>query len=290
MCDVVTAAALTLTRDDLQQVGEEDLPSSTGLVLLPHPLLVRPVTGNLGDDRAYTWRTPAQIWPMSPGLLHRRPAVPAVRMSLYHDAHGPVQPDSFADYAARARAAGTPLPPLILDSKRCLPFHPVLTEEQAANYDEFSRRTRRLGQANREQSEARGENENRVTGEYEPGSEIDDADDLFMPRFLFAFWRLCEQRIALPEHAPVNHSAQVLADRAGVSPQVRIVRLRRPEQPADPGTGGREWKHRWTVRMHKVNQWYPSEGKHKVLYRGPYIKGPDGKPMLEGETVRGLVR
>jgi hypothetical protein len=50
-----------------------------------------------------------------------------------------------------------------------------------------------------------------------------------MPRFLFAFWRLCEQRIAVPEQAPVNHSAQVIADRAGIPPQVRIVRLRRAE-------------------------------------------------------------
>lgn len=145
--------ALTLTREDLQQFGEEDLPSPTGLLILPHPLLVRS-----------------------------------------------------------------------------------------------------------------------VTGEYAPGSEIDDPDDLFMPRFLFAFWRLCEQRIVVPEHAPVNHSAQVLADRAGVSPQVRIVRLRRAEQPADPETGGREWKHRWTVRMHKVNQWYPSEGRHRVIHRGPTSK------------------
>jgi hypothetical protein len=43
MCDVATAAALTLNREDLQQLGEEDLPSPTGLVILPHPLLVRAV-------------------------------------------------------------------------------------------------------------------------------------------------------------------------------------------------------------------------------------------------------
>ena len=112
-----------------------------------------------------------------------------------------------------------------------------------------------------------------------------------MARFLFAFWRLCEQRIAVTEHASINHSAQLLADRAGVPADVRIVRLRRAGQQQDePASGSREWKHRWTVRMHKVNQWYPSEGRHKVLYRGPYIKGPEGKPMLDGETVIGLVR
>jgi hypothetical protein len=224
-----------------------------GLVILPHPLLIRSVTGNLGDDRAYTWRTPARIWPMSAGL-HARRAAPAVRISLFHDAYGPVQPDSFIEYSTRARAAGTPLAPFILDAKRCQPFHAVLTDEEAANHDTFSR----LGEAHLELEQVQGAHENRVDGEYAPGSEIDDADDLFMPKFLFAFWRLCEQRIAVPEHAPVNHSAHVLADRAGIPPQVRIVRLRlrRAEQhPGDPASGGREWKHRWTVRMHKVNQW-----------------------------------
>ena len=212
-------------------------------------------------------------------------------MSDYQDAHGPVQPDSFIEFAARARAAGSPLPPLILNAKRCLPFHFDLTDEQAADHDQFSRRIRHLGETSRDMGEDQGADENRVVGEYTPGSEIDDADDLFMARFLFAFWRLCEQRIAVTEHASINHSAQLLADRAGVPADVRIVRLRRAGQQQDePASGSREWKHRWTVRMHKVNQWYPSEGRHKVLYRGPYIKGPEGKPMLDGATVRGLVR
>ena len=42
--------------------------------------------------------------------------------------------------------------------------------------------------------------------------------------------------------------------------------------------------------MHKVNQWYPSLGQHRVLFRGPYVKGPADKPLLGGDVVRGLVR
>jgi hypothetical protein len=38
-----------------------------------------------------------------------------------------------------------------------------------------------------------------VVGEYAPGAQIEDHDDTFMPRFLFAFWRLCQQRIATAE-------------------------------------------------------------------------------------------
>jgi hypothetical protein len=42
--------------------------------------------------------------------------------------------------------------------------------------------------------------------------------------------------------------------------------------------------------MHRVRQYYPSLGQHKIIYRGPYVKGPEDKPMLSGEIVRSLVR
>ena len=108
---------------------------------------------------------------------------------------------------------------------------------------------------------------------------------------MYAFWRLCEQRIADTDQAEVNHSARVLAKR-----QPRVIRrANRPAAPvrsgrAGPGQPGREWHHRWVVRMHKVRQWYPSEGQHKIIYRGPYVKGPEDKPFLEGEIVQGLIR
>ncbi|OLF13458.1 hypothetical protein [Actinophytocola xanthii] len=56
-----------------------------------------------------------------------------------------------------------------------------------------------------------------MIGEYTPGTEITDVDDSFSSRFLYAFWRLCDQRIA------EVGQAQVAADRAGVSPEVRVI-------------------------------------------------------------------
>jgi len=82
-----------------------------------------------------------------------------------------------------------------------------------------------------------------------------------------------------------------VADRAGVSADVRVVRLRRTEQTGGAsGHTARDWQHRWVVRMHKVRQWYPSLQQHKVIYRGPYIKGPGDKLLLGGEVVRALIR
>lgn len=289
MCDVVTAAALTLTLDDLQLITAGDLPSKSGMVILPHPLIVRTVGGDLGDDRAFTWQAPVEMLPRSAGMPSRRPKT-GFRLSVYDDANGPVQPDSFRDFAASARAAGTPLPPLILDSIRTYPFSQVITDEIREDLERFTGSTRSIGLAGKAFEEAHGIDENRVIGEYVPGTEIDDVDDLFTVRFLYAFWRLCDQRIALCEQAAVNHSARVTAERAGTPADVRIVQLRRTERKTGNADGSREWHHRWPVRMHKVRQWYPSEGVHRVIYRGPYIKGPEDKPLIGGDTVRGLIR
>ena len=111
-------------------------------------------------------------------------------------------------------------------------------------------------------------------------------------RFLYAFWRLCEQKIAAVQAARTGHSAQVTAARAAVPPDVRIVTLRRAGSP-NPGAsppGAHQWHHHWVVRMHKVRQRYPSLQQHKVIYRGPFIKGDTGKPLLAGDVVRGLIR
>ncbi len=47
-----------------------------------------------------------------------------------------------------------------------------------------------------------------------------------------------------------------------------------------PGSGGREFSHRWLVRGHVREQWYPSEKKHHAIFIPPYVKGPDGKPLI----------
>jgi hypothetical protein len=107
---------------------------------------------------------------------------------------------------------------------------------------------------------------------------------------LYAFWRLCAQSIAVVNDAEINHSARLQAERSGMPADVRIVQLRRTTRTNSQEPGAKNWEHRWIVRMHKVRQWYPSLQEHKVIYRGPYVKGPEDKPLLRGEKVRGLVR
>lgn len=313
MCDVVVAAAQTLTVDDLGLLDPDDLPSPTGLVLLPHPLIVRTTSGSLGDDRAYVWHTPAQLHRPEPavatglGQVVRRALgatvpgdrvpvmkmVDSVRITSYMDTSGPVRPDSFRDMAAKAAAARTPLPPLLADSTRTFPFHPPVTDATRDAMTSLSAAARLQGdrwrELNAELGFDEGDNIRDSSGfTYHPGDEINDADDLFSFRFLYAFWRLCGQQIAQISQDAPTPSAQQRADRAGVSSDVRVVTTRPSRRSESSEPASTDWQHRWVVRMHKVRQWYPSEQRHKIIYRGPYVKGPADKPLLGGEVVRSM--
>lgn len=287
MCDVVVAAAQTLTFEDLELVDLDDLPTPTGVLVLPQTVMIRTIGGSLSDERAYTWSAPSRVVrPARQGLPVVSQDLPAVRLSSYNDTAGPVQPDSFRDLAARAAAEGTPLPPLLLDAVRCHPFRFAATAEQREAFRDYIARAAQMGAESAAQAERIGWDEGRVVGEYSPGQVVDDHDNRFTERLLYAFWRLCEQRIAEVVDVETNHSARVLSDRAGVTPQVRVVAVRAAARPDGDGGTGRDWRHRWVVRMHKVRQWYPSEQRHRVLYRGPYVKRPADKPLLGGDVVR----
>lgn len=291
MCDVVIAAALSLSVKDLELLDPEDLPGPVGLIVLPYPLMVRTVGGDLADDRAYAWSVPATFTiPAHPEPERRA----AVHLAVFHDAYGPVRPETYVQFLALARERGTPVPPLLLDAQRNVPFHSHGDAETALA--QLRRATAQVDGQARAAATALGLDEEhlepeRADGQYVSGDPIDDVDDLFALKFCYAFWRLCEQRLTEIAEAPAGHAAALAAERAGVGAEVRVVLLRRAEQAsgAEPA-GAREWSHRWIVRMHKVRQWYPSEGRHKVIYRGPYVKGPADKPLLGGETVRALVR
>jgi hypothetical protein len=288
MLDVVIAAAQSLTFADLALLREDDLPGPAGAVVLPRPLITRHQSGSLYRDIAFTWRSPSPI-PLPASMGFSQAELPAVRLSEYTPA-----PRSNRSFMQEARAQRVTLPPMLLDFVWCLPLHPD-TPGQAHDYDLIADALRRLNAAYW-QEEVRNKNagnQDQAVGEYASGAILDeDQDGTFASRFLYAFWRLCEQQIGAVQAAAVGHSAQVTAARAGANPDVRVVALRRSGPSGRPAAEAvpHQWHHHWVVRMHKVRQWYPSLQQHKVIYRGPFIKGDMAKPLLAGDVVRGLVR
>lgn len=49
----------------------------------------------------------------------------------------------------------------------------------------------------------------------------------------------------------------------------------------------RQYYHRWVVRGHLRNQWYPSISGHQLKWIDPHVKGPENAPFVE--TVRKIV-
>lgn len=64
---------------------------------------------------------------------------------------------------------------------------------------------------------------------------------------------------------------------------ISVVTLRRKqnEQAYQEAASKRDFKHQWWVSGHIRAQWYPSDESHKLIWIDPYIKGPDGAPMID---------
>jgi hypothetical protein len=287
MSDVTVAAAHTLTLPDIMELREDDLPSPAGLLVLPRPLLLVNAAGNVNDLRAIAW-APMTI-PDWDGPTKR-----GVRVMGLLDTFGPVQNDQFTAMLDRARLARDPFPPLLVSTLEAMPFgwEHEPTAQQLAQVRDTSRA---LAAESERLAAQQGWQPTRVEGEHIVGSNIPDPDTTFLRRYLFAFFRLCEQRIATTEKAPVRHSGAALAHRIGANPDVSIITLRhrRPasaDKNDDDGPHPTAWTTRWTVKMHRVAQWYPAEQTHKIIWRGPYIKGPEGLPLKDASTINALVR
>jgi len=230
MHDVVVAAALTLSINDLMHVDETDPPTPAGLLVLPHAMLQVDAARDTADVRALLWSPITAYGPdgeQGPGL----------RVTAFLDANGPVRVATFDAFAEQARLRGEPLPPLVFDASQGLPFHynkpvgPLVLAERALHVREQAERGRRA-------AEDTGHDASATVGEYTSGAPVDDTDESLSRRYLFAFWRLCEQHIAEITQAPLTHSAAATAARAGTSPQASVVTLRQrarvADQPATP--------------------------------------------------------
>lgn len=279
----VMAAAATLEPADISTLDRDrDLLVPCGLLVLPEPIVVVNRTGTLSDTRAYGWQfiTQHQILPTA--------QYAGVRVTTFMDRDGPVQPAEWRLAVSQARASGNPLPPLVPDGMYGMRGDACLAEESTEMLADLSEHHRQLQRALAQASQWRSEPVPEL-GEW-GGGRVEDKYDDFAGRYMFAFWRLIAQGVTAADHA--GSAAGLSPVRGtGVSgpydPDVRVIRLAAPSaRPSDSaGEAKRVYHHRWPVRMHKVRQWYPSVQEHRVIWRGPYIKGPADAPLMMGEKA-----
>lgn len=114
-------------------------------------------------------------------------------------------------------------------------------------------------------------------------------------RWLAALWLLARQvNVSDRVTEMPDRPARRRSERAKMDPRVTVVKLRRLREPSDhdPGDGpGREWHHRWIVGGHWRNQPFgPGRSLRRPVWIAPYVKGPEGLPLVARPKVKALVR
>lgn len=106
---------------------------------------------------------------------------------------------------------------------------------------------------------------------------------------MFVFMR--QKILVATPHRPDRAERRRAERRGEVLSDVQVIRLRGREAAvsASEATHSTEWARRWIVRGHWRNQWYPSLNMHQPKWIGPYIKGPDGKPLIEPQKLFAVV-
>ena len=112
---------------------------------------------------------------------------------------------------------------------------------------------------------------------------------------LLATWTIMQQTMATSRVVhPENRAERRRLQRLGMPPEpLVVVTLRRrdvvgEDDQSEPGSVA--WTHRWLVGGHWRNQWLPSRATHRLQWISPYVKGPEGKPLVVKEKVHHWMR
>lgn len=128
--------------------------------------------------------------------------------------------------------------------------------------------------------------------DYDPSQGADNTRGDLRLRVLAAFFMLREQAQRTTETSVSSGSprrgkktsARKAAGRRKDSDPVTVVDISFPKNDGLHSTGVArpvEWRHQWVVSMHKRKQWFGPihDRRQRIIFVGPYIKGPAGAPM-----------
>lgn len=115
-------------------------------------------------------------------------------------------------------------------------------------------------------------------------------------RALVVTWLLMGQTLVREEEAPPSKASARHLRRIdpALLTSVRYVQLRHaggPSKEREKGKGsGQPYRHRWIVRGHWRNHWYPSRQAHRPIWIDSHVKGPDGAPILDPDKLVNVLR
>lgn len=114
----------------------------------------------------------------------------------------------------------------------------------------------------------------------------------FWLRHMSAFWLFIQQEI--PRLDQIRARRQIARHALRDAPTLHVATLttlrRREASVLEPRPTDVDWSHRWLVSGHWRNQYFPSTGEHHPLWIAPYVKGPEGLPLVPKERAFLVVR
>lgn len=115
-------------------------------------------------------------------------------------------------------------------------------------------------------------------------------------RALIVTWLLMGQTLVRQERVEAPKSAVKHIRRLdpALLTSARYVQLRHrsvhaEERGSVEGAGG-SYHHRWVVRGHWRNHWYPSRQAHRPIWIDDHWKGPEGAPILDPDKLVSVLR
>lgn len=115
-------------------------------------------------------------------------------------------------------------------------------------------------------------------------------------RALIVTWLLMGQTLAASHQVEPSKSSGKHIRRIdpNLLTAVRYVQLRHRGTSEQAGVGeqrkGSGYQHRWIVRGHWRNHWYPSRQDHRPIWISDHIKGPDGAALLDPDKLVSVLR
>lgn len=103
-----------------------------------------------------------------------------------------------------------------------------------------------------------------------------------------AFWRLIQMPFVERPSESLERGTRRRLARAGLPlTETVVITIRKAKRRDDVEADGDhiDWSHRWLVRGHWRDQWYPSEQRHAPVFIAPYIKGPEDKPFVPKHRI-----
>jgi len=102
--------------------------------------------------------------------------------------------------------------------------------------------------------------------------------------FIYSLFHLATQQSV--KEQPISRQLRRRHERNGDVPKVSVVSLKKRRRRLPSGrTVEVAYDHRWMVRGHWRNQWYPAYEAHKPIWIQPHVKGPDDMPLVMKEKV-----